>query len=68
MSTSVSKDQDNYPPSVWLAKVKWDQPVLADSANSAAAQAFGLTSFPYMLFVDGNGVVRDYPGIARRVL
>jgi cytochrome c biogenesis protein CcmG, thiol:disulfide interchange protein DsbE len=59
VSTSVSKDQPNYPPSAWLAKVKWDQPVMVDSANSAAAQAFGLTSFPYMLFVDGNGVVKQ---------
>jgi thioredoxin-related protein len=30
---------------------------MADSANSDAANAFGLASYPYFVFVDGNGKV-----------
>ncbi len=59
VSTAVDNTRDNYPPSAWLAKVRWDQPVMVDSVKSEAATALGLRSFPYFVFVDGNGVVRQ---------
>ena len=57
VSTSTSPDRPNYPPSAWLAREGWPGPVLADSADGAAAQAFGLTSFPYFVAVNAAGEV-----------
>jgi cytochrome c biogenesis protein CcmG/thiol:disulfide interchange protein DsbE len=58
ISTSVDSASPNYPPSAWLAKERWDAPVLVDSEKGDAAIAFGLKSFPYMVFVDAKGVVK----------
>jgi thiol-disulfide isomerase/thioredoxin len=57
VSTSVSPDRPNYPPSAWLAKAGWTAPLLADDARSSAANAFGVTAFPFFTLVDGNGKV-----------
>jgi len=57
VSTSVSPQGPNYPPSAWLAKAGWTVPVLADDSRSTAASAYGLTSFPYFVLVDGKGKV-----------
>ena len=59
VSTAVKESQGNFPPSAWLAKEKWGGPVLVDSATGDAANAFGLQSFPYLLFVDSKGVVKQ---------
>lgn len=55
VSTSVSKDRPNYPPSSWLAKEQWPLPTLADSGDATAAQAFGLNAFPYFAVVNASG-------------
>ena len=55
VSTGVSKDRPNYPPSSWLAKVKWPLPTLADSDDALAAQAFGLNAYPYFAVVNAGG-------------
>ena len=57
VATGTSSDAPNYPPSAWLEKNDWPSPIMADSANSDAANAFGLASYPYFVFVDGNGKV-----------
>ncbi len=57
VSTSAQANQDNYPPSAWLDQVGWSEQVLLDNADQTAAQAYGLTGFPYMVFVDGDGKV-----------
>lgn len=57
VSTSVSANSANYPPSAWLARAGWTAPVLADSADFAAAQAYGLQSFPYFVVVKADGTV-----------
>ncbi len=57
VATSTSPDQGNYPPSAWLARVRWPTPVLADSSAFAAAQAFGLPAFPYFVALDSHGKV-----------
>jgi thiol-disulfide isomerase/thioredoxin len=57
VATATSPDQPNYPPSTWLANVQWPSPVLADSSDSAAAQAFGLPGYPYFVAVDSTGHV-----------
>ncbi|MGH9084006.1 MAG: TlpA family protein disulfide reductase [Acidimicrobiales bacterium] len=57
VATSTSTDRPNYPPSAWLDREGWPGPVLADSADSTAAQAFGLTGFPYFVAVNADGDV-----------
>jgi thiol-disulfide isomerase/thioredoxin len=57
VSTASSEDRPNYPASNWLEDENWPGEVLADSAEGAAAQAFGLDAFPYFVAVDGSGEV-----------
>jgi cytochrome c biogenesis protein CcmG/thiol:disulfide interchange protein DsbE len=57
VSTGVSQDKPNYPPSKWLAGVGWQPPVLADDQGQSAAQSYGLTGFPYFVMVDKDGKV-----------
>jgi cytochrome c biogenesis protein CcmG/thiol:disulfide interchange protein DsbE len=55
--TATTDQQPNYPPSEWLAGEHWQSPVLLDTANGKAGKAFGLTGFPYFVFVDAQGNV-----------
>lgn len=57
VSTGVQADQNNYPPSEWLAQEGWSEQVLLDNPDQSAAQAYGLSGYPYMVFVDGDGEV-----------
>jgi thiol-disulfide isomerase/thioredoxin len=57
VTTNTSPDLPNYPPSAWLKSAGWPYPVLADSKNADAASAYGLTAFPYFVFVDSQGKV-----------
>lgn len=58
VSTSVRSNQANYPPSKWLAKEKWTAPVMVDTPENFAAQAYGLQSFPYFVAVGVDGKVK----------
>jgi thiol-disulfide isomerase/thioredoxin len=57
VSTAVSSDQPNYPPSAWLTREKWPIVTLADDSASSAANAFGLTGFPFFVVVHADGTV-----------
>jgi cytochrome c biogenesis protein CcmG, thiol:disulfide interchange protein DsbE len=57
VATGTSPDADNYPPSAWLKRVDWPFPVLADSPQGTAAQAYGLSAYPYFVLVDADGKV-----------
>jgi thiol-disulfide isomerase/thioredoxin len=57
VSTSVEPSGPNYPPSAWLDRVGWTAPVLADSTDATAGQAWGLQSFPYLVAVRADGTV-----------
>ena len=61
VSTSVRQGAAGYPPSEWLEDQGWPTPVLADDTDYSAASAYGLTSFPYYVLLDGAGkvVARD---------
>jgi thiol-disulfide isomerase/thioredoxin len=59
--TGTNPAAPNYPPSEWLQREDWPFPVLVDTDDSTAAEAYGLTAYPTLVFVDGNGEV------ARRV-
>lgn len=57
VSTSATDTRPNYPPSAWLAGEDWDLPVLVDDADATAAEAFGLTGFPYFVALDAENRV-----------
>lgn len=55
--TSTDPGQPNYPPSSWLDREKWPAPVLVDNRSSEVGKAFGLSGFPFWVFVDSRGLV-----------
>ena len=57
VSTAVSDERPNYPPGEWLQEKEWAWPVLADDAQLTAANAYGVTGFPYFVIVDADGNV-----------
>ena len=57
VSTAVSPDRPNYPPAEWLAEKGWAWPVLADDAELTAANAYGVSAFPFLTFIDADGNV-----------
>lgn len=57
VSTAVFEDRDNYPPSKWIDDKGFPWPVMADSDNSDAAVAYGVTGFPTFTLIDANGKV-----------
>jgi cytochrome c biogenesis protein CcmG, thiol:disulfide interchange protein DsbE len=57
IATSTTAERPNYPPSAWLAKAEFDVPTLADDEPGTAANAYGLTSFPFFVAIDATGKV-----------
>jgi thiol-disulfide isomerase/thioredoxin len=57
VATSIDPSAPNYPPSKWLADEHWDVPTLVDADDSGAAEAYGLSAFPYFVALDADGVV-----------
>ncbi len=55
--TGTTDEAPNFPPSAWLAREDWPFPVALDTATTKAAQAYGLSSYPYFVFVDAQGKV-----------
>jgi thiol-disulfide isomerase/thioredoxin len=68
VSTAVDPGRPNFPPAEWLADKGWTFPAMADGVDVQrqtfiAADAYGLTAFPFVAFVDGDGrVVRRWSG------
>jgi len=58
VTTGVDSTLPNYPPSKWIADKGWTYPVLADSADRTAADAYGLTGFPYFVVIGTDGTVK----------
>ena len=58
VSTAVSSDRPNYPPSRWLNEKGWPWPALADSAEMTAASAYGVSGYPFMVIVGPDGAVK----------
>ena len=58
VSTAVTSQRDNYPPSAWLVDKQWTWPALADSAASDAAAAYGVAAFPTFVLVGADGKVK----------
>jgi cytochrome c biogenesis protein CcmG/thiol:disulfide interchange protein DsbE len=57
VSTGVNEPRGNYPPGSWLRAENWPVPTLVDDAQGTAAQAYGLSGFPFFTAVDSSGKV-----------
>jgi hypothetical protein len=59
VATGTDPANTNFPPSEWLAREEFPAlwPVIADSADKKAANAFGLSGYPYFVLVDAQGNV-----------
>lgn len=57
ITTATDDNRPNYPPSSWLEREDWPWPVMADDADSGAAGVYGISGFPYMVFIDADGNV-----------
>jgi thiol-disulfide isomerase/thioredoxin len=54
--TAIDPTLPNYPPDAWLTGAGWTVPVIVDPAGTVA-DAYGLSAFPFWVFVDGDGQV-----------
>jgi thiol-disulfide isomerase/thioredoxin len=62
ISTGISPDRPNWPPSQWFQDMDWTYPVIADGVDMQrqtfiAADAYGLDSFPFMVLIGSDGKV-----------
>ncbi len=57
VTTGTLRGRDNFPPSAWLKRERWRYPVLADTAAATAAKAYGLSGYPFIVFIDDEGKV-----------
>jgi cytochrome c biogenesis protein CcmG, thiol:disulfide interchange protein DsbE len=57
VATSIDPAAPNYPPDAWFQREGWTVPVIVDPTNSVAS-AYGLSAFPYWVFIGPDGAVR----------
>jgi len=57
VSTAIDSTFPNYPPEAWLEREGWSAPVIRDGTG-VVADAFGLSAFPYWVFVNADGTVQ----------
>ena len=57
VATSTSESKPNFPPGKWLRNENWPVRTIADDTNGSAANAYGVTGFPYFVAVDAQGNV-----------
>jgi thiol-disulfide isomerase/thioredoxin len=57
VATGTTPDRPNYPPSAWLEREKLTVPTLVDDATFTAAQAYGLSAYPFFVALDGDNHV-----------
>ncbi len=57
VSSGVDATAPNYPPAEWLDREDWAIPTITDDTDGTAAQAFGLTGYPYFVAVKADGTV-----------
>jgi cytochrome c biogenesis protein CcmG/thiol:disulfide interchange protein DsbE len=56
VSSSIDPNRPNYPPNEWLEREGWTAPVIVDESGTVA-DAYGLSAFPYWVFVNADGTV-----------
>jgi cytochrome c biogenesis protein CcmG/thiol:disulfide interchange protein DsbE len=62
VATGIDPNQPNYPPHTWFERESWTFPTLVDG-DAAANRAYGLSSYPFWVLIDGEGnVVQRWAG------
>jgi thiol-disulfide isomerase/thioredoxin len=62
VSTAVTPERPNFPPSEWLAGKGWTWPAMADEADPerqvyVASDAYGVSGFPFVTVIGEDGTV-----------
>jgi thiol-disulfide isomerase/thioredoxin len=57
VATGTNESAGNYPPSAWLKREHWPFAVMADDTSSTAADAYGISAYPYFVLVNADGTV-----------
>jgi len=57
VATATTESRPNYPASAWIATENFTPQVLLDDEQGTASAAYGLTGFPYIVFIDKDGKV-----------
>lgn len=57
VATGNDPARPNYPPGSWLERERWTVPTVMDDAASSIGQAYGLSAFPFWVFVRADGTV-----------
>ncbi|MCB1248786.1 MAG: TlpA family protein disulfide reductase [Acidimicrobiales bacterium] len=57
VATGTSNQRPNFPPGKWLNREGWTVPTMVDNEQGEAAQAYGLSGFPFFVVVDAQGKV-----------
>lgn len=55
--TGTDPNRPNFPPVAWMEREDWAGEMLLDDDTSAAAQSYGLSAFPFLVVLDGDGNV-----------
>ena len=58
VSTANDLSDVNSPASAWLQRENWPTPVMADSSDNTAAEAYGLPGYPYLVVLGPDGTVK----------
>ena len=53
VATSIDRSRGNYPPQEWLERERWSETQIYD-LDKEISDAYGLTSFPYWVFLDSD--------------
>ena len=57
VTTSATSGRPNWPPSEWFEREGWTTPNIRDDSDSSLLEAYGGRSFPYWVFLNGDGTV-----------
>lgn len=57
VATGSNPDAPNFPPSAWLDDEEWPGTVVYDDEAAAAATAYGVGGFPFVVYLDRDGEV-----------
>ena len=60
IATANAPERGNFPPSAWLDSESWPFAVMVDDERGAAMHALGVTGFPTIVAVGGDGTVRAH--------
>lgn len=57
VATHIDKNRNNYPPDSWLEREQFNIPTIFDDENNSIADSFGLSAFPFWVFLNPDGTV-----------